>query len=186
MKFFISAVALFFAGVASAQVAPVGNTYVELGTKFESASSLTVGTGFAVGPVGAFGELSGDTDGNYQIRGYSDVDVGNFTLTPGVNYQWGANGGDLLGFGDSNQWGDLSADVEAKFAPGVIGGEYIFANAGVDIEGLGIAFNGGEVGAGYKLDLAENVYLDGRVSWEYDDQFDSSKPQYTVGLGLKF
>lgn len=187
MKNLLIAVFVMVAGVATAQEAPsVGNTYVELGTTLESETSLAIGTGFGFDAASAFGELSGTTDGNFQARAYSNVGFGNFTFTPGVNYDWGEDSGNLLGFGESNEWGDLSADIEVSLAPGIIGGEYAFVNGGADIDGLNIGWNGGAIGAGYKLDLADNVYLDGRVSWEYDEEFDSSKPQYTAGFGLKF
>lgn len=186
MKYIFSVVAVMLAGVASAQVAPVGNTYVELGTTFEAETSLAIGTGFGFGVGSAFGELSGSTDGNFQARTYSNLDLGNFTFTPGVNYDWGGDNGNLVGFGEDNEWGQLSTDIEVKLAPGIVGGEYAFVNGGTDIDGLSLDWNGGAVGAGYKLDLADNVYLDGRVSWEYDDEFNGSKPQYTAGFGLKF
>lgn len=188
MKNLLIAVSVMAAGAATAQEAPmsVGNTYVELGTTFEDQTTLTVGTGVGSGALSAFGELSGSTDGNFQVRAYTDVEFGKFVITPGINYGWGEDGGDLVGFGDNNEWGDVTGDLEVALQPGIIGGEYVFANTGVGVDGWSLEWDGGEVGAGYKLDLAENVYLDGRVSWGYDDQFEGTDRRITAGFGLKF
>ena len=187
MKNFLIAVFIMVAGVATAQEVPsVGNTYVELGTTFENETTLAIGTGVGSGALAAFGELSGSTDGNFQARVYTDSEFGKFVITPGLNYGWGADGGDLVGFGENNEWGDITGDLEVSVHPGIVGGEYAFANTGVGIDGWSLEWDGGEVGAGYKLDLAENVYLDGRVSWGYDDQFESTDRNITAGFGLKF
>jgi len=179
---------LFVAGAAVAQDSPVtvGNTYVELGTTFENETLLSIGTGVGAGAVSAYGELSGSTDGNFQARAYTDAEFGSFKITPGLNYHWGADGGDLVGFGENNEWGDVTGDLEVSIHPGLVGGEYVFANTAVGLDGWSLDWAGGEVGAGYKLDLAENVYLDGRVSWSYDDQFESGDRRFVAGFGLKF
>jgi len=188
MKNFLIAFSVMVAGVAVAQDAPVtvGNTYVELGTTFENETTVAIGTGVGSGAVSAYGELSGSTDGNFQARAYTDAEFSKFVITPGVNYRWGADGGDLVGFGDNNEWGDVTADLEVAFRPGIIGGEYAFANTGVGIDGWSFEWDGGEVGAGYKLDIAENVYLDGRITWGYDEQFEGTSRNFVAGFGLKF
>ena len=98
MKNFLIAVSIMVASMATAQEAPsVGNTYVELGTTFENETTLAIGTGVGSGALAAFGELSGSTDGNFQARAYTNTEFGKFVFTPGLNYGWGADGGDLVG-----------------------------------------------------------------------------------------
>jgi hypothetical protein len=116
----------------------------------------------------------------------TEADLGKFKITPGLNYNWGADGGDIIGLGDGNEWGEVTADLELSIHPQIVGGEYAFANTEVGFDGWSLDWRGGEVGAGYKLDLAENVYLDGRVSWSYDDQFEGGQRRILAGIGLRF
>ena len=95
-------------------------------------------------------------------------------------------GRDIIGLGDGNEWGDVSADLELSIHPQIVGGEYAFVNTEVGFDGWSLDWQGGEVGAGYKLDLAENVYFDGRVSWSYDDQFEGGQRRFLAGIGLRF
>lgn len=179
---------LFVSGAAVAQEAPmtVTNTYVEIGTTFEDETLIALGTGIGAGPVSAYAELSGTTNSEFQARAYTDAEFGKFKITPGLNYTWGESGGDLIGFGEGNEWGDVTADMEVSIHPGLIGGEYAFANTSVGFDGWSLDWDGGEVGAGYKLDIADNVYLDARMSWSYDDQFESGDRRIVAGIGLKF
>jgi len=193
MKQFLTSgiIAVALAGVAAAQVEQVytaspQNTYVEIGTTFEDETMIALGTGVNAGAVSAFAELSGTTDSNFKARAYTEADLGKFKITPGINYTWGASGGDIIGLGDGNEWGDVSADLELSIHPQIVGGEYAFVNTEVGFDGWSLDWQGGEVGAGYKLDLAENVYFDGRVSWSYDDQFEGGQRRILAGIGLRF
>lgn len=193
MKRFLTSgiIAVALAGVAAAQVEEVyvespSNTYLEIGTTFEDETIISLGTGVAAGAVSAFAELSGTTDSNFKARAYTEADLGKFKITPGLNYNWGADGGDIIGLGDGNEWGEVTADLELSIHPQIVGGEYAFANTEVGFDGWSLDWRGGEVGAGYKLDLAENVYLDGRVSWSYDDQFEGGQRRILAGIGLRF
>lgn len=193
MKRFLTSgiIAVALAGVAAAQVEEVyverpSNTYLEIGTTFEDETIIALGTGVAAGAVSAFAELSGTTDSNFKARAYTEADLGKFKITPGLNYNWGADGGDIIGLGDGNEWGEVTADLELSIHPQIVGGEYAFANTEVGFDGWSLDWRGGEVGAGYKLDLAENVYLDGRVSWSYDDQFEGGQRRILAGIGLRF
>lgn len=193
MKQFLTSgiIAVALAGVAAAQVEEVyvespSNTYLEIGTTFEDETIISLGTGVAAGAVSAFAELSGTTDSNFKARAYTEADLGKFKITPGLNYNWGADGGDIIGLGDGNEWGEVTADLELSIHPQIVGGEYAFANTEVGFDGWSLDWRGGEVGAGYKLDLAENVYLDGRVSWSYDDQFEGGQRRILAGIGLRF
>ena len=175
--------------VASAPaMAPVTvtNTYVEIGTTFEDETVIALGTGIGAGPVSAYAELSGSTSGDFKARAFTDAEFSKIRISPGLNYHWGKSGGDLVGFGDENVWGDVTADMEVSINPGIVGGEYAFANSAVGFDGWSLDWNGGDFGVGYKLDLAENVYVDGRVSWSYDDQFESGDRRFIAGFGLKF
>ena len=193
MKRFLTSgiIAVALAGVAAAQVEEVytaspSNTYLEIGTTFEDETIISLGTGVAAGAVSAFAELSGTTDSNFKARAYTEADLGKFKITPGLNYNWGADGGDIIGLGEGNEWGEVTADLELSIHPKIVGGEYAFANTEVGFDGWSLDWRGGEVGAGYKLDLAENVYLDGRVSWSYDDQFEGGQRRILAGIGLRF
>ena len=193
MKRFLTSgiIAVALAGVAAAQVEEVyvespSNTYLEIGTTFEDETIIALGTGVAAGAVSAFAELSGTTDSNFKARAYTEADLGKFKITPGLNYNWGADGGDIIGLGDGNEWGEVTADLELSIHPQIVGGEYAFANTEVGFDGWSLDWRGGEVGAGYKLDLAENVYLDGRVSWSYNDQFEGGQRRILAGIGLRF
>ena len=193
MKRFLTSgiIAVALAGVAAAQVEEVyverpSNTYLEIGTTFEDETIIALGTGVAAGAVSAFAELSGTTDSNFKARAYTEADLGKFKITPGLNYNWGADGGDIIGLGDGNEWGEVTADLELSIHPQIVGGEYAFANTEVGFDGWSLDWRGGEVGAGYTLDLAENVYLDGRVSWSYDDQFEGGQRRILAGIGLRF
>lgn len=175
--------------VASAPaVAPitVTNTYVEIGTTFEDETVVALGTGIGAGPVSAYAELSGSTTGDFKARAFTDAEFSKFRISPGLNYHWGKSGGDLVGFGEGNVWGDVTADMEVSINPGIVGGEYAFANSAVGFDGWSLDWAGGEVGAGYQLDVAENVYLDARVSWGYDDQFQLGSRRVLASVGLKF
>jgi hypothetical protein len=193
MKRFLTSgiIAVALAGVAAAQVEEVyverpSNTYLEIGTTFEEETIIALGTGVNAGAVSAFAELSGTTDSNFKARAYTEADLGKFKITPGLNYNWGADGGDIIGLGEGNEWGEVTADLELSIHPKIVGGEYAFANTEVGFDGWSLDWRGGEVGAGYKLDLAENVYLDGRVSWSYDDQFEGGQRRILAGIGLRF
>jgi len=193
MKRFLTSgiIAVALAGVAAAQVEEVyverpSNTYLEIGTTFEEETIIALGTGVNAGAVSAFAELSGTTDSNFKARAYTEADLGKFKITPGLNYNWGADGGDIIGLGEGNEWGEVTADLELSIHPQIVGGEYAFANTEVGFDGWSLDWRGGEVGAGYKLDLAENVYLDGRVSWSYDDQFEGGQRRILAGIGLRF
>ena len=50
-----------------------------------------------------------------------------------------------MGFGDNNEWGDVTGDLEVALQPGIIGGEYVFANTGVGVDGWSLEWDGGDL-----------------------------------------
>jgi len=185
----IVSVALFSAAVA--QVGAVytespSNTYLEVGTGLEDETVLSLGTGVSAGAMSAFTELSGTTGSNFKAKTYLETKLGRFRVSPGLSYSWGGDGGDIIGLGDGNEWGDLSTNLEVSVHPEIVGGEYAFANTETGLNNWSLDWLGSQVGAGYKLNLAENVYFDGRVVWSYDDKFEGGQRRIVGGIGLRF
>ncbi len=108
-----------------------------------------------------------------------------FSVSPYASYSWGNGAGDIVGWGDGNEWGSISVGGEAGYAPGIIGGEYFFLGAGYGISET-FDFEGGSYGVGYGVELAPNIKLDGRMTWDYDSEFEIGEPVVGVSLGLSF
>ena len=149
-------------------------------------NSATVGTGFELAGQGLFVEGTADEAEDFSARVYANFEVFNLALQPGVRYSWGASGGDLIGLGDDNEWGPVTAEVEAVYTVGIIGDEYVFVGTSAEID-EGFVWSGGDYGVGYLFETDSGVYLDARMVWGFDDQYEFSEDSaLSLTLGLKF
>lgn len=187
---------LALAGTAVAQESNVNwsDSRVELNTDFDGSNSLEARTGITLWGYESYGQVT--VSGARRDTLDVDVELGqgfNFgevvSLDATIGYTWGGSDGtNIIGFGDTRTWGTVDAGAELTVSPGLIGGEYVFASAEMELPGvLDYDFTGGEVGAGYVFNLTERSYLDASVSWAYDDEFNLGADRaLNLGVGFKF
>ena len=168
------------------EAAGPGAMYVEV-SRVGALDTATVGAGLELFNQGFYVEGSADSAvEDFSARVYANFEVFNLAVQPGVSYSWGASGGDFIGLGDDNEWGPVTAEVEAVYTVGVIGDEYVFINTSGEID-EGFVWSGGDYGVGYLFETDSGVYLDARMVWGFDDQYEFSEDSaLSLTLGLKF
>lgn len=201
---------LAVSSVAQAQEqssAPLTNAYVGVSTSLEGTADWTLGTELNLIGTSTYAEFkykdrvdgAGDAADDYAITLGSGTDIGPFALKSGISYEWGASGGDLIGRGEDNTWGDVTSSTTAKMSPGVIGGEYIYVGGSMDIASEGeIAINWGGLnyGVGYSHALNDRASVNIGYGWEVnviDDDDDATTNNWVtettglkLGVGFKF
>lgn len=189
----IAAVLTFcgMSSVAYAQFIDFADSYVELDTNFDGNNEFTAGSAITVaGVASTFGEFTVDNHslGNdFSVGLGQRFDLGPVEFDATAEYTWGASGGDIVGWGTNNVWGDTTVSGQATVAPESLGGAYAFASVDVDIEGpLDWDWTGGDLGVGYQLDFTERTYLKGEVAWGYDPDFEFTDRELNVGVGFRF
>jgi len=187
--------AVSFAGAAVAQESTnlnLSDSRIELNTNFNGDNAFSARTGVQIYGYESFveGTISNGRRGNdYEIEAGQALDLGPVRLDATAGYTWGAsNGADMLGFGDNNTWGDVDVEADIVAEPGLIGNEYMWIGADIEVDGLlDYTWTGGDFGVGYTLDVTENTFVDTSVSWGFDDDFAvDSDPELNVGVGFKF
>ena len=187
--------AVSFAGAAVAQESSnlnLSDSRIELNTNFNGDNAFSARTGVQIYGYESFveGTISNGRRGNdYEIEAGQALDLGPVRLDATAGYTWGAsNGADMLGFGDNNTWGDVDVEADIVAEPGLIGNEYMWIGADIEVDGLlDYTWTGGDFGVGYTLDVTENTFVDTSVSWGFDDDFAvDSDPELNVGVGFKF
>lgn len=197
MKSFVLAAvaAVSFAGAAVAQESSnlnLSDSRIELNTNFNGDNAFSARTGVQIYGYESFveGTISNGRRGNdYEIEAGQALDLGPVRLDATAGYTWGAtNGADLFGFGDTNTWGDVDVEADIVGQPGLIGNEYVWIGADIEVDGLlDYTWTGGDFGVGYTIDVTENTFVDTSVSWGFDDSFAvDSDPELNVGVGFKF
>jgi len=210
MKYLISAiVAMSVAAPAIAQDAAgndalMSNATVGVSTDLEGNADWTVGAelgvaGFGVDAGFTLKDRGDNTADDYSVGVGTGMDLGLASLDTSINYAWGASGGDLIGRGDGNTWGDLTVDPTLKMTPGIIGGEYAWVGASMNLASAGevdLGWGGASYGVGYSHDLNERASIGISYGWSVDvvdDNDDTTVNDWTttadglkVGVGFKF
>jgi hypothetical protein len=211
MKYLISAiVALAVATPAIAQEgasesALMSNATVGVSTDLEGNADWSLGAelgiaGFGVDAGFTLSDRGDNTADDYSIGLGTGMDLGFASLDTSVNYAWGAtNGADLIGRGDGNTWGDVTLDPELKLTPGIIGGEYVWVGASMDLASAGaidVGWGGASYGVGYSHDLNERASVGISYGWSVDVVDDNDATTVNdwvttadgmkIGVGFKF
>ena len=192
----------------AAAPAPWSNAYVNVSTSLEGTADWVVGSEVNLAGVGGYAQLTykdrvdavGDPADDYAITLGSSTSLGMISLGTGVSYEWGStSGADLIGRGDGNTWGNLTSSTSAKLSPGLIGGEYVYVGASMDIASDGeiaLGWGGASYGFGYKHELNERASVSVSYGWSVDvvdDGDDTTVNDWTttadgmkIGVGFKF
>jgi hypothetical protein len=210
MKYLISAiVALAVATPAIAQEgasesALMSNATVGVSTDLEGNADWSLGAelgiaGFGVDAGFTLSDRGDNTADDYSIGLGTGMDLGFASLDTSVNYAWGAtNGADLIGRGDGNTWGDVTLDPELKLTPGIIGGEYVWVGASMDLASAGaidVGWGGASYGVGYSHDLNDRASVSMSYGWSVDvvedatttvNDWVTTADGLKVGVGFKF
>lgn len=165
--------------------------YIEFETNLDGEVELTLGGWTGGQGLDAYAEGSwiGDEAGtNWELELGTTVDLSFVETTLAGKYVWGDdNGKDLIGFGDNNQWGDLYAHVAGEVKPGLIGGEYFFAETDLLVESpVDIDFDSIDMGVGYNLNLGDRAYVDGRMIWTAERNWEVNQSGVGIKIGFKF
>jgi hypothetical protein len=211
MKYLISAiVALAVATPAIAQDATdngsalASNATIGVKTDLEGNADWTVGAELGIAGFGVDAGFTlkdrGDNDvDDYKISLGTGMDLGLASLDTSIDYAWGASGGDLIGRGDGNTWGDVTLNPTLKVTPGIIGGEYAWVGGSMDLASDGeiaVAWGGASYGVGYSHALNDKASVSVSYGWSVDvvdDGDDATVNDWTttadglkVGIGFKF
>jgi hypothetical protein len=211
MKYLISAiVALAVATPAIAQDATdngsalASNATIGVKTDLEGNADWTVGAELGIAGFGVDAGFTlkdrGDNDADdYSIGLGTGMDLGFASLDTSIDYAWGASGGDLIGRGDGNTWGDVTLNPTLKVTPGIIGGEYAWVGGSMDLASDGeiaVAWGGASYGVGYSHALNDKASVSVSYGWSVDvvdDGDDATVNDWTttadglkVGIGFKF
>lgn len=193
MKYILATLAGVFAlgSVAVADTIDFADSFVELNTNLNGTNNLTLGSAVTLGNVSstyAEGTITNSGAGNdFSVGLGQEVRLGALDFDVTGTYTWGASGGDIVGFGDNNEWGDLDLRGEFVLAPNALQGGYVFTGVDLAVDGiLDFEWTGGDIGAGFQWDFTEQTYLDANVSWGYDSDFDFTERQVQVGVGFRF
>jgi hypothetical protein len=211
MKYLISAiVALAVATPAIAQDAAgnesalMSNATIGVKTDLEGNADWTVGAELGIAGFGVDAGFTlkdrGDNDADdYKISLGTGMDLGLASLDTSIDYAWGASGGDLIGRGDGNTWGDVTLNPTLKVTPGIIGGEYAWVGGSMDLASDGeiaVAWGGASYGVGYSHALNDKASVSVSYGWSVDvvdDGDDATVNDWTttadglkVGIGFKF
>jgi len=179
MKYILTAATALLAVAASAQERNVSLSRVD------GVDTLSAGAGLSFSNVDFNGSVSWSDAGDWSATMSNSLSLYGFSVSPYASYAWGNDAGDIVGWGDDNEWGSVSVGAEAGYEPGIIGGEYFFLGAGYGISET-FDFEGGSYGVGYGVELAPNISLDGRMTWDYDSEFEIGEPVVGVSLGISF
>ena len=191
----------------AAAPSPWSNAYVNVATGLEGTADWTLGSEVTLAGVGGYAQFTykdrvdaaGDAADDYAITLGTSTSLGMISLNTGVSYDWGASGGDLIGRGDGNTWGDLTTTTTAKVSPGILGGEYVWLGANMDLASAGsidIGWGGASYGVGYKHDLNDRAYVTASYGWDVsvvDDNDPATVNDWVtestglkLGVGFKF
>lgn len=192
----------------AAAPAPWSNAYVNVSTSLEGTADWVIGSEVNLAGVGGYAQLTykdrvdaaGDPADDYAITLGSSASIGMISLGTGVSYEWGAaSGADLIGRGAGNTWGDLTSSTTAKVSPGLIGGEYVWLGANMNIASAGeidLGWGGASYGIGYKHELNERASVSVSYGWDVsivDDGDDTTVNDWVteasgmkIGVGFKF
>ena len=210
MKYLISAI--LATTVATAAIAQdtgdsplMSNATVGVSTDLEGNADWKVGAelgiaGFGVDAGFTLNDRGDNAADDYSIGVGTGMDLGFAALDTSINYAWGAtNSANLIGRGDGNTWGDLTLDPELKVTPGIIGGEYAWVGASMDLASDGaidLGWGGASYGVGYEHDLNERASVSMSYGWSVDvvDDLDpltvndwvTTADGLKVGVGFKF
>lgn len=193
MKYILVSLAgmVALAGAASADTIDFADSFVELNTNLNGTNNLTLGSAVTFGDLSstyAEGTVTNGVAGNDFMVGLGqEVSLGPVTFDATGTYTWGASGGDIVGWGENNVWGDLGIRGEFLLAPDALQGGYFFTGIDIAVDGiLDFEWLGGDVGVGFQWDFTEQTYLDANVSWGYDDDFDFTDRRLQIGVGFRF
>lgn len=209
MKYLISAIlATTVATTAIAQDTGdsplMSNATVGVSTDLEGNADWTVGAelgiaGFGVDAGFTLNDRGDNAADDYSVGVGTGMDLGFAALDTSINYAWGAtNGADLIGRGDDNTWGDLTLDPELTVSPGIIGGEYVWVGASMDLASAGeiaLGWGGASYGVGYEHDLNERASVGISYGWSVDvvedeltdvNNWVTTNDGLKVGVGFKF
>jgi hypothetical protein len=203
----------------AAAPAPWSNAYVNVTTGLEGTADWTLGSEVNLAGVGGYAQLTykdrieadavldaggavvtAATGDDYAITLGSSASLGMISLNSSVSYEWGTtSGADLIGRGAGNTWGDLTSTTTAKVSPGLIGGEYVWLGANMNVASAGeidLGWGGATYGVGYKHDLNERAYVTASYGWDVsvvDDGDDTTVNDWVteasgmkIGVGFKF
>ena len=154
-------------------------------SRSEGVDTISGGVGVSVRGIEFDATVSADSENNWKATASNTSTLWGFSMSPYATYSWGNGAGDVVGWGDDNEWGSVAVGAEAAYAPGIIGNEYVFLGAEYGV-GEAFDFAGGGYGVGYDVTLAENISLNGRMTWAYDSQFEIAEPVVGISLGFSF
>jgi len=211
MKYLISAImATMVAAPAIAQDAAgnesalMSNATIGVKTDLEGNADWSLGAELGIAGFGVDAGFTlkdrGDNDADdYKISLGTGMDLGLASLDTSIDYAWGASGGDLIGRGDGNTWGDVTLNPTLKVTPGIIGGEYAWVGGSMDLASDGeiaVGWGGASYGVGYSHALNDKASVSVSYGWSVDvvdDGDDATVNDWTttadglkVGVGFKF
>jgi len=182
----------------------MSNATVGVATDLEGNADWTVGAelgiaGFGVDAGFTLNDRGDNTADDYSISMGTGMDLGFASLDTSVSYAWGAtNGADLIGRGDGNTWGDVSLNPTLNITPGIIGGEYVWVGASMDLASAGaidVGWGGASYGFGYSHDLNERASVGISYGWSVDvvedplttvNDWVTTADGMKIGVGFKF
>jgi hypothetical protein len=183
----------------------MSNATVGVSTDLEGNADWTVGAelgiaGFGVDAGFTLNDRGDNAADDYSIGVGTGMDLGFAALDTSINYAWGAtNEANLIGRGDGNTWGDLTLDPELTISPGIIGGEYAWVGASMDLAsdgGIALGWGGASYGVGYEHDLNERASVSMSYGWSVDvvddddpltvNDWVTTADGLKVGVGFKF
>ena len=210
MKYLISAI--LATTVATAAIAQdtgdsplMSNATVGVSTDLEGNADWTVGAelgiaGFGVDAGFTLNDRGDNAADDYSIGVGTGMDLGFAALDTSINYAWGAtNEANLIGRGDGNTWGTVTANPTVTVTPGIVGGEFVYLGSTVgliDDGSIDIGWNGAEYGVGYEHDLNESASVSISYGWSLDvvddgdpatvNDWVSTNNGIKLGVGFKF
>ena len=197
MKYIVVAIIAFVIGwltfgvVKAASAQAVSAPYIEVETDLDGAVDMTLGGWTGGDGLEAYveGTWVGSPEGtDWELELGTTVDLSFVETTLAGKYVWGeTNGKDLLGLGDGREWGDIYAYVGGEIKPGLIGGEYLFAETDLLITSpVDIDYTKVDMGVGYNLELGDRAYVNGRMIWTADRDWSVNQSGVGVKVGFKF
>lgn len=174
------------------------NAYIGVSTGLAGTADYKIGTELNLAGLGSYAEFqykdrvdaAGEPADDYAIKLGGGLDLVGINIDSGVSYSWGASGGDLIGLGDNNTWGDLTSSLTASVSPGIIGGEYFYIGGTASLATAGqidVAWTGASYGVGYSHDFNEKSSLNVSYGWEVDSEtWETESTGLNVGVGFKF
>ena len=193
-KLLVSFLAVFVtSGVAFAQEASqpsiFADSYVGIESDLDGAVDFTVGTGVTAFNQESYVEFtySDGVTNSYALGAGAVMDLNVVELDTNVAYSWDNDTTNLVGWGDTNTWGDVTVNPTITAKPGIIGGEYASVGGTVAVNNFfDYGIEGGEIALGYKHELGAGAHVDLSYGWDVNSDWEVGEGAMKLGVGFKF